>query len=258
MSAVLRVENLSRVFHHRIGWFRTRPQYAIKNVNFTLSAGKTLAVMGANGSGKSTLAALVGGAIAPTSGSIYLDGKLLSHSDHRRRAQYIRMIFQDAEGSLNPNLTIGKQLHEVLRFNTKLTERQFDDLISKTLRRVGLLNEHRTFYPYMLTNGQKQRACIARAIILNPKVLVSDEALATLDTSVRAQILNLLIDLQKDLNISYIFITHSPEIAQHMADEVLVMKDGTVIESGDVQTVLNEPKEAYTRNLVNAGPELLT
>ncbi|RTE87132.1 MULTISPECIES: ATP-binding cassette domain-containing protein [Gammaproteobacteria] len=258
MSAVLRTENLSRVFHHRIGWFRTNPQFAVKDVSFELKAGKTLAVMGSNGSGKSTLAALVGGALEPTSGHIYLDGSVLAYNDMRRRAQSIRMIFQDAEGSLNPNLTIGKQLHEVLRFNTKLTEKQCDDTISKTLKRVGLLNEHRTFYPYMLTNGQKQRACIARAIILNPKVLVSDEALATLDTSVRAQILNLLIDLQRELHISYIFITHSPEIAQHMADEVLVMKDGKVIEYGETQHVLNNPQERYTRKLLNAGPDLST
>jgi len=258
VSAVLRVEQLSRVFHHRIGWFKTSPNFAVEDVSFAIEAGKTLAFMGANGSGKSTLAALIGGALPPTRGKIYLDGKELADSDIRRRAQYIRMIFQDAEGSLNPNLTIGKQLHEVLHFNTKLTEKQVDDLISRTLKRVGLLNEHRRFYPYMLTNSQRQRACIARAIILNPKVIVSDEALAILDTSVRAQILNLLMDLQEELNISYIFMTHSPEIARHMADDVAIMKDGKIIEFGTTKSVLESPENPYTRNLVNAAPELST
>ena|SRR5690554_1168190 len=228
MSCLLRVEAISKTYNTYMGWFRKDSQVALKNVSFELHEGKSLAIMGSNGSGKSTLAAIIAGAIAPTSGNVFFQDSKLLTGDYKSRAQNIRMIFQDSEASLNPHMTIGKQLQEALLFNTRLTDEQRNDLITSTLFRVGLLDEHRVFYPYMMSNGQRQRACIARAIILNPKVLVADEALANLDTSVRAQILNLLLDLQEEFKMSYIFITHSPEIAHHMADHILVLKDGAV------------------------------
>ncbi len=228
MSCLLRAEAISKTYDTHMGWFRKQSRVALHNVSFELHEGKSLAVMGSNGSGKSTLAGIIAGAIAPTRGELFFQGSKLLTGDFKNRAQNIRMVFQDSEASLNPHRTIGKQLHEALLFNTKLTLAQRNDLITSTLLRVGLLDEHRVFYPYMMSNGQRQRACIARAIILNPKVLVADEALSNLDTSVRAQILNLLLDLQEDFKMSYIFITHSQEIAHHMADHVLVLKDGAV------------------------------
>lgn len=228
MSCLLRADAISKTYDTYMGWFRKDSQVALHNVSFELHEGKSLAIMGSNGSGKSTLAAIIAGAIAPSSGALYFKGTKLLTGDYKNRAQNIRMIFQDSEASLNPHMTIGKQLQEALLFNTRLTAEQRNDLITSTLLRVGLLDEHRVFYPYMMSNGQRQRACIARAIILNPKVLVADEALANLDISVRAQILNLLLDLQEELKMSYIFITHSPEIAHHMADHILVLKDGAV------------------------------
>ncbi len=233
MSCLLRAEAISKSYNTHMGWFNKQSQVALSNVSFELHEGKSLAIMGNNGSGKSTLAAIIAGAIAPTSGALFFKGTPLLTGDFKHRAQNIRMIFQDSEASLNPHMTIGKQLHEALFFNTKLTAAQRNDLITRTLLRVGLLDEHRVFYPYMMSNGQRQRACIARAIILNPKVLVADEALANLDTSVRAQILNLLLDLQEEYKMSYIFITHSTEIAHHMADHTLVLKDGAVERYGE-------------------------
>jgi|SRR5690554_1359296 len=228
MTCLLRANNISKTYDTHMGWFRKHSQLALNNVSFELHEGQSLAIMGSNGSGKSTLAGIIAGTVAPTSGELYFKETKLLTGDFKNRAQNIRMVFQDSEASLNPHITIGKQLHEALLFNTRLTLTQRSDLITRTLLRVGLLDEHRVFYPYMMSNGQRQRACIARAIILNPKVLVADEALANLDTSVRAQIINLLLDLQDEFKMSYIFITHSPEIAHHMADQVLVLKDGEV------------------------------
>lgn len=228
MTCLLRANNISKTYDTHMGWFRKHSQLALNNVSFELHEGQSLAIMGSNGSGKSTLAGIIAGTVAPTSGELYFKETKLLTGDFKNRAQNIRMVFQDSEASLNPHITIGKQLHEALLFNTRLTLTQRSDLITRTLLRVGLLDEHRVFYPYMMSNGQRQRACIARTIILNPKVLVADEALANLDTSVRAQIINLLLDLQDEFKMSYIFITHSPEIAHHMADQVLVLKDGEV------------------------------
>lgn len=250
MKPLLSVQSLSKIYHHRIGWFRTHPQYALKDVSFELHAGQSIAIMGTNGSGKSTLASVLAGAVRPTSGVIEFQGAALSFTNYQQRAQHIRMVFQDSEGSLNPHLTIGRQLEEPLLFNTKLSEQQRSDLIKRTLLKVGLLDEHRVFYPYMMSNGQRQRVCIARAIILNPSILVADEALATLDSSVRAQIINLLLDLQDEFKMSYIFITHSPEIAQHMADDILLLRDGERAEYGPIAKIMQEPDSDYARQLL--------
>lgn len=256
MSALLQADKLSKTFHHRIGWWQSSARQVLCDVSFTLEESQTLAIMGSNGSGKSTLAALIAGAERPSSGQLLLRGTPMIDGDYKYRAQHIRMIFQDSEGSLNPNATIGQQLEEPLTFNTRLTHEQRDEHIARTLRRVGLLDEHRVFYPHMMSNGQRQRACIARAIILNPKVLVADEALATLDTSVRAQIINLLLDLQSELKMSYILVTHSPEIAHHMADQIMILRDGKVVECGSAPQVLSNPTSDYTRALVSSATSL--
>lgn len=250
MQPLLVVDALRKVYHSRTGLFQQQTTVALDTVSFTLNEGKTLAVMGTNGSGKSTLAALISGAVTPTSGRITFAGEDLEAGNDRQRAQHIRMIFQDADASLNPHLTLGRQLEEPLLFNTKLNARQRHERIMKTLQQVGLLAEHMVFYPHMMSTGQKQRASIARAIILQPKLLVADEALATLDSSVRAQIINLLLDLQRDLKMSYIFISQSPEIVRHLADEVLIMKDGLVIERGPVVDVFSAPQEQYTEMML--------
>jgi|SRR5690554_951567 len=252
MSTLLQVEQLRKVYSQREGLFKVKEFVALDGVSFTLEQGKTMAIMGANGSGKSTLAALISGASTPTSGRILFADEELQPGNYQQRAQHIRMIFQDADASLNPHLTLGRQLEEPLLFNTKLNARQRQERIMRTLQQVGLLAEHMVFYPHMMSTGQKQRASIARAIILQPKLLVADEALATLDSSVRAQIINLLLDLQRDLKMSYIFISQSPEIVRHMADEVIIMKDGRILEYGAVADIFNAPKEQYTEMMLTS------
>lgn len=252
MQPLLAVHDLSKTYQQHAGLWKSHTHHALQPVSFTLEQGKTLAIMGANGSGKSTLAALISGASSPTSGRIVFAGEELIAGDYRQRAQHIRMVFQDAEASLNPHLTIGKQLEEPLLFNTKLNATQRRTRIIETLQQVGLLGEHMVFYPQMMSTGQKQRVSIARAIILKPNILVADEALATLDSSVRAQIINLLLELQEKLAIAYIFISQSPEIVQHLADEVLIMQDGSIIERGKVAEVFTNPQHDYTKKLLRS------
>lgn len=250
MTPLLEVRNLSKVYRQPTTLLGRSLSCALHPTSFQLMPGRTLAIMGANGSGKSTLASLIAGVSAPTQGEIFLDGELLEPNNFKQRAQRVRMIFQDADASLNPHLTIGSQLEEPLRFNTELNQAQRIERIMNTLQQVGLLAEHMVFYPHMLSSGQKQRVSIARAIILHPKLLVADEALTSLDSSVRAQITNLLLDLQQALKMSYIFISQQPEIVRHLADEVIVMQDGHIVEYGSVSEVFSKPKHRYTENLL--------
>jgi len=250
MTVLLKVEGLTKSYTTRSGWFGTRRVCALKPTDFQLIEGSTLAIMGANGSGKSTLASLISGAEKPSGGNILLNGQRLVPGNYKQRAQHIRMVFQDAEASLNPNLTLGQQLNEPLLFNTTLTAQERQERVIEVLQQVGLLGEHIVFYPHMMSSGQKQRACIARAIILNPQILVADEALSTLDTSVRAQIINLLLELQKRLRMSYLFISQNPAIVRHLADEVIILKGGEIIERGPVAQVFDNPEHDYTRMLL--------
>ncbi|WP_194755752.1 ATP-binding cassette domain-containing protein [Aliidiomarina indica] len=250
MKPLLEVRDLAKTYIQRSGLLKRKKIEALKPTSFNVEAGKTLAIMGANGSGKSTLAGLISGAIQPTRGEIILNGQRLQADNYRQRAQHIRMVFQDAEASLNPHLTIGDQLEEPLKFNTGLNHNQRRERVIHTLQQVGLLAEHMVFYPHMMSTGQKQRVSIARAIILNPQLLVADEALATLDSSVRAQIINLLLDLQSDLKMSYVFISQSPEIVRHLADDVIIMQDGEILEHGHVDDIFNAPEHRYTQSLL--------
>lgn len=250
MSELLRVENLCKNYMHKGRWWTPKRIEALKDVSFTLNSGETLAIMGETGSGKSSLARLIAGAQKPTSGAIYLRGNALKPGDHSFRCRHIRMVFQDTDASLNPHLTIGRQLEEPLLFNTELNPGQRREAVAETLRKVGLLPEHAVFHSHMMSTGQKQRACIARAIMLNPDIIVADEALAALDSSIRAQIINLLLDLQRDMKMSYIFVSHSPEIIRHMADKVMVLRQGQVVTFDEANKVFNQQTDPYTASLL--------
>lgn len=250
MSELLRVENLSKNYMHKGRWWAPKRIEALKNVSFSLNSGETLAIMGETGSGKSSLARLIAGAQKPTSGAIYLRDQALRPGDYSFRCRHIRMVFQDTDASLNPHLTIGRQLEEPLIFNTELNPAQRRDAVADALRKVGLLPEHAVFHSHMMSTGQKQRACIARAIMLNPDIVVADEALAALDSSIRAQIINLLLDLQRDMKMSYIFVSHSPEIIRHMADKVMILRQGEIISFDDANTLFNQQNDPYTTSLL--------
>jgi len=250
MSALLSVSNLSKTYKVRSFWFKSKAITALDPVSFELHAFKTLAIVGEMGSGKSTLAKLLVGAEQPTTGHIKLNGQLLESKNFKQRCQHVRMIFQDSGTTLNPSLTIGQLLDEPLKLNTELSDFERNQKIRETLQKVGLLAEHMNFYPHMFSGGQKQRISLARAIILNPQVIILDEALAALDPSLRSQMINLLLDLQQQMGLAFVLISHNLGIVRHFSDNIMVLWNGQVVEHGKTLDVLTQPKHKYTRKLI--------
>jgi cationic peptide transport system ATP-binding protein len=250
MTTLLQVSNLSKTFKVKDSWLKWKSITALDPLSFEIQAYKTLAIVGETGSGKSTLAKLLVGAEAPTTGKIRLNGQTLQSGNFKQRCQHIRMIFQDSGTTLNPSLTIQQLLDEPLKLNTDLDARARKNLIRDTLQKVGLLADHMTFYPHMFSGGQKQRISLARAIILKPQVVILDEALASLDPSLRSQIINLLLDLQQQMGLAFILISHNLGIVRHFSDDVMVLCEGRVIEFGKTSTILQNPQHQYTKKLI--------
>lgn len=250
MSSLIEVKNLSKTYKIKSNWFKKKSVQVLQPLSFKLQAKETLAVIGEIGSGKSTLAKLLVGAARPTTGEIILNGQLLKTGNFKQRCQHVRMIFQDAANTLNPSLTIKQQLEEPLLLNTPLDEDARRTMIRATLQKVGLLADHMHFYPHMFSGGQKQRISLARAIILQPQVIILDEALAALDLSLRAQMINLLLQLQEQMGLAYLLVSHDMDVVRHISDKIMVLRDGKVVEYGTTNDVIANPKDAYTRKLV--------
>lgn len=250
MATLLAVSNLSKTYKLDRFWFNRQSVIALEPLSFNIEAHKTLAIVGETGSGKSTLAKLLVGAEKPSTGKIKLNGQTLQHGNFKQRCQHVRMIFQDSGTTLNPSLTIEQLLDEPLQLNTELDEEQRKQMIRETLQKVGLLAEHMSFYPHMFSGGQKQRISLARAIILKPQVIILDEALAALDPSLRSQMINLLLDLQQQMGLAYILISHNLGIVRHFSDKMMVLCKGQVVEVGDTQKLLKQPQHKYTKKLI--------
>ena len=250
MAELLEVTKLSKVYKIPNFWFKKTSVKALESISFKIQAHKTLAIVGETGSGKSTLAKLLVGAETPTTGEIKLNGQSLQQGNFKQRCQHIRMIFQDSGTTLNPSLTIEQLLDEPLKLNTDLTEEQRTQLIRETLHKVGLLADHMSFYPHMFSGGQKQRISLARAIILKPQVIILDEALAALDPSLRSQMINLLLDLQQQMGLAYILISHNLGIVRHFSDDIMVLCQGEVLEQGKTIEILRKPQHTYTKKLI--------
>jgi dipeptide transport system ATP-binding protein len=213
---------------------------ALDGVSFNLERGKTLAVVGESGCGKSTLGRLLTMIEMPTGGELYYQGQdLLKHDPQAQklRRQKIQIVFQNPYGSLNPRKKVGQILEEPLLINTSLTE-------------------HYDRYPHMFSGGQRQRIAIARGLMLDPDVVIADEPVSALDVSVRAQVLNLMMDLQQELGLSYVFISHDLSVVEHIADEVMVMYLGRCVEKGTKDQIFNNPRHPYTQALLSATPRL--
>ncbi len=252
MSALLEVKNLSKNFVRRSSFFQKRIQQAVKPISFELEAGQTLGIIGQNGSGKSTLAKMLAGVIEPSDGEIWVNGELLSHKDYSTRCKLIRMIFQDPNTSLNPRIQIGRILEEPLKRNTNMPPEARMLRVQETLKRVGLLPEHAYFYPQMLATGQKQRVCLARALVLQPCVIVADEALNGLDMAMRSQIINLFLELQQEMGVSFVYVSQHIGVVKHITDQIMVMHEGEVVEAGSSQDVIAKPQHIVTRKLVDS------
>jgi len=255
---VLEVRALAKSFWLKQGLFGKREFKAVQNVNFQLRKGHTLGVVGESGSGKTTMGLTLLRLHEPSGGEVIFDGRnLLTLSDHERQLmrRRIQIVFQNPYASLNPRFTIGQTLVEPMAIhaigaNTLEREQRARTLLEK----VGLDGRAFGKYPHEFSGGQRQRVAIARCLTLNPEVLVLDEAVSALDVSVQAQVLNLLKDLQDEFGLSYVFISHDLAVVRFISDEVLVMKDGVVVEQASAQQILAAPQQEYTQRLLAAIP----
>lgn len=255
-NAVIHATGLKR--HYNVsGGLLQKPRVlrAVAGLDFELSAGKTLAVVGESGCGKSTLARMVAMIEEPTEGTLTLDGKPVQPADWADLRQSVQIVFQDPYGSLNPRQRIGAILQEPLTINRPDMPRAArEEQARKMLDLVGLRPEHFDRYPHMFSGGQRQRIAIARALMLNPKVLVLDEPVSALDLSIQSAILNLLTELQDRLQLAYLFISHDLSVVRHVADDVIVMYLGRAVEVGTKSAVFEAPQHPYTRALLSATP----
>ncbi|KAB2882024.1 MAG: dipeptide ABC transporter ATP-binding protein [Albidovulum sp.] len=230
---------------------------ALKGIDFRVEKGRTLAIVGESGSGKSTLARIIALIDAPTEGELLIEGQPV---DIRRKRpgpalrSKVQMVFQNPYGSLNPRQKVGDVLMEPLVINTDVPAAERRERAEAMLSKVGLQPEHFNRYPHMFSGGQRQRIAIARALMLNPSLLVLDEPVSALDLSVQAQVLNLLADLQDEFELTYVFVSHDLSVVRYIADEVMVISKGEAVEQGSREAVFANPSHPYTQSLFAATP----
>ena len=256
---VLEVKSLAKSFHFKTGLFGQREFRAVRDVNFKLKRGHTLGVVGESGSGKTTMGLTLLRLHEPTSGQVIFDGQdllKLKPAEWQQMRRRIQIVFQNPYASLNPRFTVGQALIEPMTIHgIGANEAEREQRARELLVKVGLDASAFGKYPHEFSGGQRQRVAIARCLTLNPEVLVLDESVSALDVSVQAQVLNLLKDLQDELGLSYIFISHDLAVVRFISDEVLVMKDGEVVEQASAEDILHHPKQDYTRRLIGAVPK---
>jgi dipeptide transport system ATP-binding protein len=257
-TPVLETRHIVRDYHVGGGIFgKVRVVRAVKDASLKVEKGKTLAIVGESGSGKSTLARILTLVDAPTAGELLIDGETVDirrHGVSKAMRRKVQMVFQNPYGSLNPRQKIGDVLSEPLVINTSMPASERHDRAHAMLKKVGLGPEHFNRYPHMFSGGQRQRIAIARALMLNPSLLVLDEPVSALDLSVQAQILNLLADLQDEFQLTYVFISHDLSVVRYIADDVMVMYLGDVVEQGSRDELFTNPQHPYTRQLFAATP----
>jgi ABC-type microcin C transport system duplicated ATPase subunit YejF len=258
-EVILQANNLVKTYTQRSGrfGFGSTQVKALDDVSVSLKAGTTLAVVGESGSGKSTLARCLLQLHPFDSGEVLFQGQdlaKLSSNDLRGARKHLQMVFQDPFASLNPRMKVGEIVGEGLLIHGLGSAAEQKQKVYQMLERVGLEVADAQKYPHQFSGGQRQRIGIARALVLNPKVVVCDEPVSALDVSVQAQILLLLKALQQEMHLSYIFISHDLRVVRHIADEMVVMHQGKIVEQGAVVDIYNKPQQAYTQQLLNAIP----
>ena len=259
MQPLLEVENLVKTYSRRRLAGSGEGVRALDGVSFSIFRGTTLAIVGESGSGKSTLASCLACLEKPTSGAIRFEDKdivTLSEEDLRAIRRQMQLIFQDPASSFNPRWGVGEILIEPLALQGSLSRDEMRTRAHALLEQVGLSSSMEAKLASELSGGQRQRLAIARALMLEPKVLILDEALSALDCSVQAQVANLLVDLQGSCGMTYLFITHDLAMAAHLADEIAVMSKGRIVEHGAPNKILNQPQSVITRELLAAVPRL--
>ena len=253
MNAILQVRDLHKVFPIEGG----RRLVAVESVTLDIAAGETLALVGESGSGKSTVARCIVRLIEPSGGEVMIDGQSIRPLPPKQLAgvyRRIQMVFQDPNASLNPRMSVRQVLDEPLRLHLDLPRAERAARVRELVEMVGLTATHLDRYPHELSGGQRQRIGIARAIAVSPDIVLLDEPTSSLDVSVRGQILDLLLELQRRLNLAYLFISHDLQVVQHVADRVAVMYLGGIVETGPTAEVFRAPRHPYTRALLSAAP----
>jgi len=255
-SEALSTKGLNKVYSDSSLFSRGREVHAAQDVNLVLHRGETLGVVGESGSGKSTVARCIVRLIDPTSGDVMIAGEniaTLNETALRSHRQDIQIVFQDPYRSLNPRRTVGQSIREG-PMNFGLNHAEADARAKELLQIVGISPDALERFPHQFSGGQRQRVCIARALAMQPKVLIADEAVSALDVSVQAQVLELLDDIKSRFDLAMLFITHDLRVAAQICDRIMVMQNGQVVEEGKTAEVYADPKHAYTRSLLAAAP----
>ena len=254
---ILEVESLYKEYPLNRNWFKDNKNLrAVENLSFNLYPGETLGLVGESGCGKSTVSRALVNLDSPTSGRILYQGREITGLDRSKRSE-IQLVFQDPLAALHPLKTIGDviaeplEIHQLVNYKKQRTER-----VVELLEQVGMKVKFLNRYPHELSGGQRQRVVIARALATQPRLLILDEAVAALDISIQAQVLNLLNDLKKQLQLSYLFISHDLNVVKHMADRIMVMEKGILVEEGEADELYDQPKNAYTQKLIAALPRI--
>jgi peptide/nickel transport system ATP-binding protein/oligopeptide transport system ATP-binding protein len=256
---LLVVSGLSKRFEIKAGIFSKAHVYALNDVDLTVTKGKTLSLVGESGCGKTTLGKTLLGLHKPDAGTITFGGREIGALGPRQRRgvqKELRMIFQDPFSSLNPRKKIGKILERPLKTFTGMTASERTEKIRQTCLAVGVDTTYLSRYPHQFSGGQRQRVAVARAIILNPALVVADEPVSALDVSIQSQILNLMIELQAELSLTYLFITHDISVVKYISDEVAVMYLGEIVERAEKTELFENPLHPYTRLLLSAVPDI--
>jgi len=253
------VRNLKKTYTKHTGFLNTKSftVNALDDVSFSVKKGQCLAIVGESGSGKSTLAKTIMKLLSPDSGEInFMKQNIVNLSSDETRVfrKKIQMIFQDPFSSLNPKFTIRQILSEPLEIHMMGDKDEIESKVIEHIKLVGLSEDDLSRYPHQFSGGQRQRICIARALIINPEVIVCDEPVSALDVSIQAQILELLKKLQKKFQLTYLFITHDLRVVKYIADEVIVLQNGKLVEKGTVSKLFNKPSTEYTKALIEAIP----
>lgn len=257
-NVVFEIKDLEKRYEISRGLF-TKPQVinAVNKISFEVFQGETYSIVGESGCGKSTTAKMLLNIETPTSGKIFFKGKDISTFNNEEWKEYrkkVQIIFQDPYSSLNPRWKVGEIIAEPLKLNTELSKKDIEEKVYAIMKRVGLEKDWYERYPHQFSGGQRQRIGIARALVLNPEVIVCDEPVSALDVSIQAQVLNLLLDLQEEFDLTYVFISHDLAVVEHISDRIMVMYYGDVVELSSVDDLFANPKAEYTKKLLSAIP----